>query len=84
MLKNIMRLFRTRGERRRQDIMTLLEGHPDHKYTAAEIFMALGSWAGVVGPELRELHRRGKILRHVDEHGQFVHQARSKRKEVSA
>lgn len=63
MLSFTMRLFRTRGERRRQNILTLLAEHPDREYTVSQICAALESWAGVVGPDLLVLHRRGYVSR---------------------
>ena len=74
MLSTLMRLFRTRGERRRQEILTLLAGHPDHAYPLSEICIALQSWSGVIGPDLLILHRRGYISRISDRDGWVYYQ----------
>lgn len=83
-LKFIMRLLRTRGERRRQQILTLLSGHPDYEYTLTEICIALKDWAGAVGSDLLVLHRRGYIHRRKDATDRILYQIKRAKEDVAA
>lgn len=80
----ITRLLRTRGERRRQQILTLLSGHPDREYTTTDVCIALKDWACVVGPDLLVLHRRGRIHRRMDAAARSYYQIKLPEEKMSA
>lgn len=61
------------GQRRRQDIMRLFALHPDHEYTTREVYITLGSWVGVIHPDLTALHRKGLLHCRIDENGTLLY-----------
>jgi hypothetical protein len=63
MLEQLMCLLRTRGRRRRQEILTLLSEHPDHEYSVTDVSEILNDWAGPVHADLVLLRRRGRVCR---------------------
>lgn len=73
-----------RGVRRRQAIMQVLAQDPKREWLEWQISQAVGSWAGVVGPDMLTLWQQGKVTRRLGRDSRFYYKIKARGGRVAA